>query len=240
MNEKRSNQENQHTDSELDQSVEASSRQAEPEKPTDEDTFSADAKLEARSEDHDQSLNPYLDAEEKVDDEEVDTEEMNISEEKDQPLTLDSEADTLDDDVTEGSEQQQEAEPAQENSEPVERIESSDLEETTEPKEESSLLEEESNEAEHSSEDVKVTDTEKKQTREKRRQTQQREKKPSEKKPRLRLIPIWLRILISIVLIGGCLILGLMFGYGVIGGGNPAEALKPDTWYHILDIIRGN
>ena len=59
------------------------------------------------------------------------------------------------------------------------------------------------------------------------------------RKPRLRIIPIWLRIILSIVLIGGSLLLGLMVGYGVIGGGSPADVLKPETWYHILDIIRG-
>ncbi|WP_332698858.1 DNA-directed RNA polymerase subunit beta [Halalkalibacter lacteus] len=58
-------------------------------------------------------------------------------------------------------------------------------------------------------------------------------------KPRLRLIPIWLRILIAIVLIGGSLILGLMFGFGVIGGHDPAEVIRPETWYHIIDFIRG-
>ncbi|MCM3714320.1 DNA-directed RNA polymerase subunit beta [Halalkalibacter oceani] len=61
----------------------------------------------------------------------------------------------------------------------------------------------------------------------------------SRRRPRLRLIPIWLRILLSIVLIGGSLLLGLIVGYGVIGDGDPADALKPETWYHILDIIRG-
>lgn len=59
------------------------------------------------------------------------------------------------------------------------------------------------------------------------------------RKPRLRILPIWLRIILSIVLIGGSLLLGLIVGYGVIGGGSPADALKPETWYHILDIIRG-
>ncbi|WP_227937061.1 DNA-directed RNA polymerase subunit beta [Alkalihalobacillus deserti] len=69
---------------------------------------------------------------------------------------------------------------------------------------------------------------------------EKRKKRRREKKPRLRLIPIWLRILISILLIGGSLILGMLFGYGVIGGGESVDVLKPDTWYHIIDIIRGN
>lgn len=80
-------------------------------------------------------------------------------------------------------------------------------------------------------------------TREERRLASGEQKKTSGSKrtrrPRLRLIPIWLRILLSIVLIGGSLLLGLIVGYGVIGDGDPADALKPETWYHILDIIRG-
>ncbi|WP_413377981.1 DNA-directed RNA polymerase subunit beta [Alkalihalobacillus sp. 1P02AB] len=64
--------------------------------------------------------------------------------------------------------------------------------------------------------------------------------RPKVKKGRIRLIPIWLRIPIVLALIGGCLILGLMFGYGTIGGQEPTDALKPETWYHILDLIRGN
>lgn len=59
------------------------------------------------------------------------------------------------------------------------------------------------------------------------------------RKPRLRIFPIWLRILVSIVLIGGSLLLGIIFGYGVIGDGNPTDALSLETWYHIIDIIRG-
>ncbi|NEU30385.1 DNA-directed RNA polymerase subunit beta [bacterium LRH843] len=63
----------------------------------------------------------------------------------------------------------------------------------------------------------------------------------SKRKPkaRLRLIPIWLRLILAILLIGGSLLLGLIFGYGVIGGGEPQDALRPETWYHIIDIIRG-
>lgn len=56
---------------------------------------------------------------------------------------------------------------------------------------------------------------------------------------RIRLIPIWLRILIVLLAIAAAVALGLMFGYGVLGEGKAVDALKPDTWKHILDIIRG-
>lgn len=68
----------------------------------------------------------------------------------------------------------------------------------------------------------------------------ERTKRKRERRPRIRLIPMWLRFLIAIVLIGGSLLLGIIVGYGVIGDGDPAEALKPHVWYHIIDMIRGN
>ncbi|MFC0471730.1 DNA-directed RNA polymerase subunit beta [Halalkalibacter kiskunsagensis] len=71
------------------------------------------------------------------------------------------------------------------------------------------------------------------------KETREARRKKRTHKPRLRLIPIWLRIFIAIVLIGGSLILGLMFGFGVIGGHDPAEVIRPETWYHIIDFIRG-
>lgn len=56
---------------------------------------------------------------------------------------------------------------------------------------------------------------------------------------RIRLIPIWLRIIIVLFAIIAAAALGLMFGYGVLGDGKATDALKPDTWKHILDIIGG-
>lgn len=54
-----------------------------------------------------------------------------------------------------------------------------------------------------------------------------------------RLIPIWLRILLVLVLLIVAGAAGLMIGYGVIGSGEPLDALKQDTWQHMLDIING-
>ncbi|WP_088104365.1 DNA-directed RNA polymerase subunit beta [Halalkalibacter urbisdiaboli] len=71
-------------------------------------------------------------------------------------------------------------------------------------------------------------------------EAKQDEQRFGRRRPRLRirLIPIWLRLLIVVVLVGGSLLLGLMVGYGVLGDGVPADALKPETWYHILDIMK--
>lgn len=55
----------------------------------------------------------------------------------------------------------------------------------------------------------------------------------------IRLFPIWLRIIIVIALVALAAVLGVMVGFGVIGDGQPADALKWETWQHILDIMSG-
>lgn len=55
----------------------------------------------------------------------------------------------------------------------------------------------------------------------------------------IRMFPIWLRILICIVLFIGAAVAGLMVGYGVLGDGTPTDALKWETYQHILDIKDG-
>lgn len=64
-------------------------------------------------------------------------------------------------------------------------------------------------------------------------------KKNKEKKPKInrrRVLPIWLRILIVLILSALALVCGVMIGYGVIGDGNPTDALKWETWKHIWNI----
>lgn len=56
---------------------------------------------------------------------------------------------------------------------------------------------------------------------------------------RIRLVPIWLRIVLFLLL---CIIvtaIGIVFGYSVIGEGESGDALKWSTWKHILDIMNG-
>lgn len=55
----------------------------------------------------------------------------------------------------------------------------------------------------------------------------------------IRLLPIWLRIVLVLLLLTGAAILGALIGYGYVGDGQPADALKKETWIHILDIIKG-
>ena len=54
----------------------------------------------------------------------------------------------------------------------------------------------------------------------------------------IRIIPIWLRILIVIVLAIIAMLLGYNIGYSVIGDGSSDDTFL-STWHHILDIING-
>lgn len=55
----------------------------------------------------------------------------------------------------------------------------------------------------------------------------------------IRMFPIWLRILIVLILLIVSAAAGLMVGYGIIGEGEPKDALKWETYQHILDIKDG-
>ncbi|HZW67722.1 MAG TPA: DNA-directed RNA polymerase subunit beta [Pseudogracilibacillus sp.] len=54
---------------------------------------------------------------------------------------------------------------------------------------------------------------------------------------RIRVFPIWLRILVVFILAFLALALGLMFGYSVMGDGNALDVFKKATWQHIVDIV---
>ncbi|WP_019153925.1 DNA-directed RNA polymerase subunit beta [Robertmurraya massiliosenegalensis] len=57
------------------------------------------------------------------------------------------------------------------------------------------------------------------------------------KRIRIRLIPLWLRILLIALLLVASVILGAMFGYSVIGNGEAKDVFEKSTWTHILDLI---
>lgn len=61
--------------------------------------------------------------------------------------------------------------------------------------------------------------------------------KNSDGKVRIRILPIWLRILL--VLAGSIIavFLGLTIGYAVIGDGSFGEVFKMSTWTHIIDLV---
>ncbi|WP_339148029.1 MULTISPECIES: DNA-directed RNA polymerase subunit beta [unclassified Sutcliffiella] len=64
------------------------------------------------------------------------------------------------------------------------------------------------------------------------------QEKPKKLKWRIRLIPIWLRIIIILAVMAVAIIAGAMFGYGVLGGGDPMDVLNKETWQHILDLVK--
>ncbi|WP_164218408.1 DNA-directed RNA polymerase subunit beta [Virgibacillus sp. YIM 98842] len=68
----------------------------------------------------------------------------------------------------------------------------------------------------------------------------QRKERRNAKKPRRRIFPLWLRIIVVLILAAGALVAGLMIGFGVIGDGTPTDILKVETWQHIIDIVVGD
>lgn len=63
-------------------------------------------------------------------------------------------------------------------------------------------------------------------------------KKQRKKKYRSRKFPIPLRILVVLVLLIISGLLGLVVGYGFFGDGEPLDALKIETYQHIIDIVK--
>ncbi|MGB7998915.1 MAG: DNA-directed RNA polymerase subunit beta [Anaerobacillus sp.] len=59
-----------------------------------------------------------------------------------------------------------------------------------------------------------------------------------QRKLRIRLIPIWLRLLLVVLLVVVSLVAGAMIGYGVIGDGSPGDVFKKSTWDKITDIVK--
>ena len=57
------------------------------------------------------------------------------------------------------------------------------------------------------------------------------------KRVRIRLIPIWLRLVLLLVSIFICVMAGAAVGYGVLGGGNVADVFTESTWTHIIDLV---
>ena len=57
------------------------------------------------------------------------------------------------------------------------------------------------------------------------------------KRIRIRLIPIWLRLVLLVVFTFVSLMAGATVGYGILGGGNVADVFKQSTWTHIQDLV---
>ncbi|PFO08020.1 hydroxymyristoyl-ACP dehydratase [Bacillus sp. AFS076308] len=57
------------------------------------------------------------------------------------------------------------------------------------------------------------------------------------KRVRIRLIPIWLRLVLLVVSVFICVIAGAAVGYGMLGGGDVGDVFKGSTWTHIIDLV---
>lgn len=65
----------------------------------------------------------------------------------------------------------------------------------------------------------------------------QGEKTGNRRRKKKRIFPIWLRVIVVLILCVVALLGGLMIGYGIIGDGNPSDALDVETWRHILELM---
>lgn len=54
---------------------------------------------------------------------------------------------------------------------------------------------------------------------------------------RIRLLPIWLRVLLVLIFMVVSILVGLIVGYSVIGSGEASDALDQSTWQHIIDLV---
>jgi hypothetical protein len=81
----------------------------------------------------------------------------------------------------------------------------------------------------------------KEERQENKEEKQEHKEETGEARPRkfqrTRLIPIWLRLVIVLVLMMVSLASGAMIGYGVIGDGKPLDVFKRSTWQHIIDFV---
>jgi DNA-directed RNA polymerase subunit beta len=65
-----------------------------------------------------------------------------------------------------------------------------------------------------------------------------KEKQPKfTKRVRLRLIPIWLRVIMVVVLFIMFTVIGAAIGYGVLGSGKVSEVFYKSTWTHVVDLV---
>lgn len=79
-------------------------------------------------------------------------------------------------------------------------------------------------------------------TREQVKKDQKKKNNPEEKaspkqKIRVRLFPIWLRIVVIILVIAVSVLAGAVVGYSVMGNGKATDTFKKDTWMHIVNLI---
>ncbi|WP_080872428.1 DNA-directed RNA polymerase subunit beta [Oceanobacillus timonensis] len=70
-----------------------------------------------------------------------------------------------------------------------------------------------------------------------KKEKQQRKWEAKRNRPRLRIFPIWLRIIVILIFAAAAFVIGLMIGFAVLGDGSPLDVLRLETWQHIIDIV---
>ncbi|CAM3610765.1 DNA-directed RNA polymerase subunit beta [Cytobacillus oceanisediminis] len=74
-------------------------------------------------------------------------------------------------------------------------------------------------------------------TREQQKKERSKEEAPRKGRIRVRLIPIWLRIIIVALLIFLSVMAGAAVGYGVLGNGEVKDIFTKSTWTHIMELV---
>jgi Mn2+/Fe2+ NRAMP family transporter len=74
-------------------------------------------------------------------------------------------------------------------------------------------------------------------TREQLKKERSKEEAPRKGRIRVRLIPIWLRIIIVALLIFLSVMVGAAVGYGVLGNGEVKDIFTKSTWTHIVELV---
>lgn len=79
-------------------------------------------------------------------------------------------------------------------------------------------------------------------TRTKRKDTMETEE-TTETKPvrwvQVRILPIYVRVILVIILLAVAAVIGALIGYSVLGDGTASGIFQKDTWTHIFDIMSG-
>lgn len=55
----------------------------------------------------------------------------------------------------------------------------------------------------------------------------------------IRILPIYVRVLLVIILLVAAAIIGALIGYSVLGDGSASGIFQKETWTHIFDIMSG-
>lgn len=75
------------------------------------------------------------------------------------------------------------------------------------------------------------------QVKEERKQRNTEEVAAPEVRVRVRLFPIWLRVIVIILLMAISIIVGAIIGYSVMGDGRAMDIFQLETWAHIIDLV---